>query len=62
MKKSILFTSESVTEGHPDKMSDQVSDAILDAMLKVDPNCRCAVETLFKTGICMVADKIQTTN
>jgi S-adenosylmethionine synthetase len=61
MKKSTLFTSESVTEGHPDKMSDQVSDAILDAMLKVDPNCRCAVETLFKTGICMVAGEVRTT-
>jgi len=60
MKKSVLFTSESVTEGHPDKMSDQVSDAILDAMLKVDPNCRCAVETLFKTGICMVAGEVRT--
>ena len=60
MKKSILFTSESVTEGHPDKMSDQVSDAILDAMLKEDPNCRCAVETLFKTGICMVAGEVRT--
>jgi S-adenosylmethionine synthetase len=61
MKKSSLFTSESVTEGHPDKMSDQVSDAILDAMLKVDANCRCAVETLFKTGICMVAGEVRTT-
>ena len=60
MKKSFLFTSESVTEGHPDKMSDQVSDAILDAMIQEDKNCRCAVETLFKTGICMVAGEVRT--
>lgn len=60
MKKSFLFTSESVTEGHPDKMSDQVSDAILDAMIREDKNCRCAVETLFKTGICMVAGEVRT--
>lgn len=55
-----LFTSESVTEGHPDKMADQVSDAILDAILEKDPNARCAVETLFKTGICMVAGEVRT--
>ena len=55
-----LFTSESVTEGHPDKMADQVSDAVLDAMLQKDPYARCAVETLFKTGICIVAGEVRT--
>lgn len=57
---SHLFTSESVTEGHPDKMADQVSDAILDAMLTQDPHSRCAVETLFKTGVCIVAGEVRT--
>ncbi|MES2505030.1 MAG: methionine adenosyltransferase [Myxococcota bacterium] len=57
---SFLFTSESVTEGHPDKMADQVSDAILDAMLIRDENSRCAVETLFKTGVCIVAGEVRT--
>lgn len=56
---SFLFTSESVTEGHPDKMADQVSDAILDAMLLGDPSSRCAVETLFKTGVCIVAGEVR---
>jgi S-adenosylmethionine synthetase len=63
MKKSFLFTSESVTEGHPDKMADRVSDAILDEMLRLDPQpekVRCAVETLFKTGFCMVAGEVRT--
>lgn len=55
-----MFTSESVTEGHPDKMADQVSDAILDAMIKGDPDSRCAVETLFKTGVCIVAGEVRT--
>jgi S-adenosylmethionine synthetase len=55
-----FFTSESVTEGHPDKMADQVSDAVLDALLKVDRNARCAVETLFKTGVCIVAGEVRT--
>ncbi|MDA0712776.1 MAG: methionine adenosyltransferase [bacterium] len=55
-----LFTSESVTEGHPDKMADQVSDAILDALLTVDKQSRCAVETLFKTGVCIVAGEVRT--
>jgi len=45
-----LFTSESVTEGHPDKLADQISDAILDAILQQDPNARVAVETLVTTG------------
>lgn len=55
-----LFTSESVTEGHPDKMSDQVSDALLDEILAKDRNARCAIETLFKTGLCVVAGEVTT--
>src|SRR5215475_10150055 len=55
------FTSESVTEGHPDKLCDQVSDAILDAILAQDPRARVACETLAKTGIVMVAGEITTT-
>ena len=54
------FTSESVSEGHPDKVADQVSDAILDAMLAQDPDSRVACETLIKTGICVVAGEIRT--
>ncbi len=50
-----LFTSESVTEGHPDKMADQISDAVLDAVLKQDPKGRVACETLLKTGYVMLA-------
>ncbi len=53
-----LFTSESVTEGHPDKVSDQVSDAVLDAMIAQDPMSRVACETLVNTGICVVAGEI----
>jgi S-adenosylmethionine synthetase len=56
-----LFTSESVTEGHPDKICDQVSDAILDAIIAQDPACRVACETLTKTGIVVVAGEITTT-
>ncbi len=59
--KEHLFTSESVSEGHPDKMSDQVSDAILDAILEQDPHARVACETLFKTGMVMIAGEITTT-
>jgi len=55
-----LFTSESVSEGHPDKVSDQISDAILDAMLKEDPNSRVAVETLVTTGLAVVAGEVNT--
>jgi S-adenosylmethionine synthetase len=55
------FTSESVTEGHPDKMADQVSDAILDAILAEDPNGRVACETLLTTGLVFVAGEISTT-
>jgi S-adenosylmethionine synthetase len=55
-----LFTSESVTEGHPDKVADQVSDAILDAILAIDPRGRVACETLLTTGLCIVAGEITT--
>jgi len=55
-----IFTSESVSEGHPDKMADQVSDAVLDAALAVDPMSRVACETLVTTGICVVAGEITT--
>ena len=55
-----LFTSESVTEGHPDKISDQISDAILDAALEKDPNARVACETLVTTGLVVVAGEITT--
>ncbi|PIE38072.1 MAG: methionine adenosyltransferase [Gammaproteobacteria bacterium] len=54
------FTSESVSEGHPDKMADQISDAILDAILKDDPGARVAVETLVKTGMVVVAGEVTT--
>ena len=55
-----LFTSESVAEGHPDKLADQISDAILDAILDKDPNGRVACETLVTTGVCVVAGEITT--
>ncbi len=55
-----LFTSESVTEGHPDKMADQISDAVLDAVLEQDPRGRVACETLLKTGYVMIAGEITT--
>ncbi|NDH49111.1 MAG: methionine adenosyltransferase, partial [Proteobacteria bacterium] len=58
MSNRILFTSESVSEGHPDKLCDQVSDAILDAYLAQDPNARVACETLSKTGKIVVAGEI----
>ncbi|MEM9163190.1 MAG: methionine adenosyltransferase [Cyanobacteria bacterium P01_F01_bin.4] len=54
------FTSESVSEGHPDKMADQISDAILDAILKDDPNSRVAVETMVKTGMAIIAGEVRT--
>ncbi|MDR1040119.1 MAG: methionine adenosyltransferase [Deltaproteobacteria bacterium] len=57
---SFLFTSESVTEGHPDKMADQISDAVLDAVLANDPNARVACETLLCTGLAMLAGEITT--
>ena len=55
-----LFTSESVSEGHPDKVSDQISDAILDAMLAQDPHSRVAVETLCTTGLVVVSGEVTT--
>ena len=60
MAKSYVFTSESVSEGHPDKMADQISDAVLDAMLKEDQTARVACETLTKTGLVMVAGEATT--
>ena len=54
----MLFTSESVTEGHPDKMSDQISDAILDALLEQDSSSRVACETLVTTGMVVVAGEV----
>ena len=56
-----LFTSESVTEGHPDKVADQISDAVLDALIAQDPNCRVACETLVTTGMAIIAGEITTT-
>ena len=56
--KDFLFTSESVSEGHPDKMCDQISDAVLDALLAEDPNSRVALETLAKTGLIVLAGEI----
>ena len=60
MRKGYLFSSESVTEGHPDKLADQISDAVLDAILAVDVEGRVACETLVTTGIVMVAGEITT--
>ena len=57
-----LFTSESVTEGHPDKVADQISDAVLDAMLKDDPGSRVACETLVTTGMAVIAGEITSTS
>src|SRR3990167_1166909 len=59
--QDFLFTSESVTEGHPDKISDQISDAILDSIIAQDPYCRVACETLDTTGLAFVAGEISTT-
>ena len=60
MTRKVLFTSESVSMGHPDKVADQISDAILDACLKGDPNSRVACETLVTTGLCVVSGEITT--
>jgi S-adenosylmethionine synthetase len=60
MSRGYLFSSESVTEGHPDKLADQISDAVLDAILSVDPDGRVACETLVTTGLVMVAGEITT--
>ena len=59
MSEYQVFTSESVSEGHPDKMADQISDAVVDAMLAVDPDARVAVETLVKTGMVVLAGEIR---
>ncbi len=61
MKGNFFFTSESVTEGHPDKIADQISDAVLDALLEQDPYARVACETLVTTGLAFVAGEITTT-
>ena len=55
MSRTFSFTSESVSEGHPDKVADQISDAVLDAILTADPRGRVACETLVKTGVVIVA-------
>jgi S-adenosylmethionine synthetase len=60
MMPNFLFTSESVTEGHPDKVADQISDAILDAILKEDPYARVACETMVTTGLALIAGEITT--
>jgi S-adenosylmethionine synthetase len=61
MPKPYLFTSESVSMGHPDKVADQISDAILDAMLESDPHSRVAVETMVSTGMAVIAGEVTTT-
>src|SRR6266516_6435510 len=58
--REFLFTSESVTEGHPDKVADQISDTVLDAVIADDPEARCACETLITTGLVVVAGEIST--
>jgi S-adenosylmethionine synthetase len=60
MAENYLFTSESVSEGHPDKLADQISDAVLDAILAQDPHARVACETLVKTGMALVAGEVTT--
>jgi S-adenosylmethionine synthetase len=61
MPKDYIFTSESVTEGHPDKMADQISDAILDYIIENDPQARVACETLVSNGFCVIAGELKTT-
>ena len=58
--RNFLFTSESVTEGHPDKIADQISDAVLDEVMRQDPMGRVACETLVTTGLAVVAGEITT--
>ena len=60
MSNGYIFTSESVSEGHPDKVADQISDAVLDAMLAQDKKARVACETLVKTGVAIVAGEVTT--
>ncbi|MCP4409523.1 MAG: methionine adenosyltransferase [Gammaproteobacteria bacterium] len=62
MNKAYLFTSESVSEGHPDKIADQISDAVVDAIISQDPEARVACETLVKTGMVLMAGEITTTS
>ena len=59
-QQNFLFTSESVTEGHPDKIADQISDGILDAIMAKDKHCRVACETILTTGLAFVAGEIST--
>lgn len=61
MANEYIFTSESVTEGHPDKMADQISDAILDYIIEKDPQARVACETLVSNGFCVIAGELKTT-
>jgi len=61
MTKEYIFTSESVTEGHPDKMADQISDAVLDYIIENDPQARVACETLVSNGFCVIAGELKTT-
>src|ERR1700746_3581433 len=60
-ENEFLFTSESVTEGHPDKIADQISDGVLDAVIRDDPKARVACETLVNTGLVVVSGEITTT-
>ena len=60
MSKSYLFTSESVSEGHPDKVADQISDSVLDALFEQDPQSRVACETLINTGMAVISGEITT--
>ena len=60
MSRNYLFSSESVSEGHPDKIADQISDSVLDAILAQDPKGRVACETLVTTGLCIVAGEVTT--
>ena len=59
MLDNYIFTSESVTEGHPDKMADQISDAVLDSMLAQDKHSRVACETMITTGLVVLAGEVQ---
>jgi len=60
MTREYIFTSESVTEGHPDKMADQISDAILDDIIAKDPKAHVACETLVSNGFCVIAGELKT--
>ncbi|MDH3265826.1 MAG: methionine adenosyltransferase, partial [Gammaproteobacteria bacterium] len=60
MSNTFVFTSESVSEGHPDKIADQISDAVLDAIIEQDLNARVACETMVKTGMAIVAGEVTT--